>query len=57
MKRVKTFLRSTMSQDRLNSLGMLSISKDVFESFPDFKERVMQNFIGKKDRRMEFTFK
>lgn len=31
LKRIKTFLRSTMSEDRLSALGMLSAGKDVIE--------------------------
>ena len=57
MKRVKTFLRSTMSQERLTALAMLSIEKDFVSSVVGFNESVIDKFATLKDRRMDFSYK
>lgn len=36
LKRIKTFLRNTMGQERLNALAMLSIVKELVTSMGDF---------------------
>ncbi|KAL4130623.1 hypothetical protein QTP88_008044 [Uroleucon formosanum] len=41
LKRIKTFLRSTMSEDRLSALSMLSIEKLMIKNIPDFNEKVI----------------
>ncbi|GBL84376.1 hypothetical protein AVEN_117150-1 [Araneus ventricosus] len=51
LKRVKTFLRSTMSEDRLSALAMLSIEKRMINDIPKFNENVIDLFASKKDRR------
>ncbi|XP_013882550.1 zinc finger MYM-type protein 1 [Austrofundulus limnaeus] len=45
LRRIKTFLRNTMSQDRLNALAMLSIEKNLVKNIPDFNHRVTEKFI------------
>ncbi|KAJ4441444.1 hypothetical protein ANN_11299, partial [Periplaneta americana] len=57
LKRVKTFLRSVMCQDRLNALAMPSIECDYIASIPNFNDRVIENFAHQKERRMEFIYK
>lgn len=57
LKRIKTFLRNTMTQERLTALAMLSIEKDLVMSIPDFNQRVIDRFAQQKERRMEFLFK
>jgi len=57
LKRVKTFLRNSMSNDRLNALGMMSINKEFVRDIPNFDEKVLEKFIVLKNRRMDFTFK
>ncbi|XP_044749776.1 zinc finger MYM-type protein 1-like [Coccinella septempunctata] len=57
LKRIKTFLRSTMSQDRLNALACLSIEQKLIRSIPDFNEKVIDKFALKKDRRIDLVFK
>lgn len=57
LKRIKNFLRSTMSQDRLNSLAVLSINKDIVTSYPNFKNDVISHFIQDKNRRMDFVLR
>lgn len=54
LKRIKTFLRSTMSQERLTALAMLSIEKQLVRSIPNFNEKVIDKFSQQKDRRMNF---
>jgi hypothetical protein len=56
MKRIKTFLRSTVSEERLSALGMLSVGKNLLES-SNFNEKVIEAFVLRKDRRMDFTYK
>lgn len=57
LKRIKTFLRNTMGQERLSALAMLSKERDLIESIPDFNQRVIDKFAAAKDRRMDFLFK
>lgn len=57
LKRIKTFLRSTMSQERLNALACLSIEQQFIRSIPNFNERVIDKFAAKKNRRIELNFK
>jgi len=56
MKIIKTFLRSTMSEERLSALAMLSVGKNLLKS-SNFNEKVMEAFVLRKDRRMDFTYK
>lgn len=57
LKRIKSFLRNTMSQDRLNALAMLSIEKSLVSNISDFNTRVIEKFGSKKDRRMDFVYR
>lgn len=57
LKRIKTFLRSTMGENRLTALAMLSIEKQMIQEIPNFNELVIDAFISKKDRRIDFQFK
>lgn len=57
LKRIKTFLRNAMSQDRLNALAMLSMEKKLVKDIPDFNQRVIERFASLKDRRAKFTYK
>ncbi|KAK0142686.1 Zinc finger MYM-type protein 1 [Merluccius polli] len=54
LKRVKTFLRNTMGQDRLNALAMLSIEKKLTQDIPDFTTRVIERVATQKDRQAKF---
>ncbi|XP_012851359.1 PREDICTED: uncharacterized protein LOC105971058 [Erythranthe guttata] len=49
---IKSYLRSTMSQERLNGLAMLSIEKDLTEKL-DFSS-LISNFAAQKARRVIF---
>ncbi|GBL64902.1 hypothetical protein AVEN_236886-1 [Araneus ventricosus] len=57
LKRVKTFLRSTMSEDRLSALAMLSIEKRMINDIHKFNGNVIDLFASKKDRRVDLIYK
>ena len=57
LKRIKTYSRNTMTNDRLNALAMLSIHKELIRSMPDFNDRVITKFAQLKTRRAEFLYK
>ncbi|XP_030212392.1 zinc finger MYM-type protein 1 isoform X1 [Gadus morhua] len=57
LKRIKTFLKNTMAQDRFNALAMLSIEKKLTRDIPDFNKRVIEKFATQKDRRAKFLYK
>ncbi|KAL4153992.1 hypothetical protein QTP88_001825 [Uroleucon formosanum] len=57
LKRIKTFLRNTMHQERLSALAMLSIEKNFVMHIADFNNKVMELFASSKERRLDFTFK
>lgn len=57
MRRVKTWLRSTMADDRLSGLCMLSVHREkVNAKKSEFMERVVDEF-GRDHRRLQFLFK
>jgi hypothetical protein len=57
LKRIKTFLRNSMTQDRLTALAMLSIEKRLITNTRDFNTRVIEMFASNKSRRKEFNFR
>ena len=57
LKRIKTFLRNTVGQQRLNALAAISTEKNFFNSHPNLKELVIESFIRDKARRMDIIFK
>ena len=52
LKLIKSFLRSTMSQERLSGLAILSIEKNMLEKI-DYKS-LINNFASKRARKMKF---
>lgn len=52
LKRIKTFLRSTMGQERLNGLSMLNINKDMKVD----PEEILDLFAKKHARKLQFQF-
>jgi hypothetical protein len=52
LKLIKSYLRSTMSQERLNGLAILSIEKNMLENL-EYKN-LISNFASQKARRMIF---
>ena len=57
LKRIKTFLRSTMSQERMNALAMLSMEKKIVKDMPNFNNKVIDRFATQKERRAKFLYK
>ena len=57
LKRVKTFLRNTTTDDRLNALGMLSMEKKLISEMPDYNELVIDKFAQLKERRANFLYR
>ena len=56
LKRVKKFLRNTMSEDRLNALAMLSKEKRLIRESINFNNSVVDKFANLKNRRANFLF-
>lgn len=57
LRRVKTWLRSTMSDERLSGLCMLSVHRDkVNGNKKDFMDKIVDMF-GRDNRRLQFLFK
>lgn len=54
MRRVKTYLRSTMKSSRLNELTLLSIEREISGQFMDNPSAVIDEFAVMKKRRLEF---
>jgi cysteinyl-tRNA synthetase len=57
LKRIKTFLRNTMHQDRLSTLAMLTIEKNFVMNITDFNNKVIERFVNSKERRIDFIYK
>ena len=46
-----------MSQTRLNSTSVISVSRDLIKNYSGFSNEVMKIFIKKKERTMHFYYK
>lgn len=60
LKRIKTYLRNSMGNNRLSHLAALSIEKELCHRCsrePSFKERVIDVFAEMKTRRTELIYK
>ncbi|XP_072380876.1 uncharacterized protein [Diabrotica undecimpunctata] len=61
LKRIKSSLRNTMTQNRLSSLSTVSIQKDILaqliETGDTFYERVIDKFAQSKERRINLLYK
>ncbi|KAJ1179402.1 hypothetical protein NDU88_004636 [Pleurodeles waltl] len=57
LSRIKTFLRNTIIEERLNALAMLSIERDLVKRIPDFNIQVIEKFAAIKDRHADFIYK
>eukprot|EP00795_Rhopilema_esculentum_P001844 gene1844-16336_t len=57
LKRIKNFLRNTMSEERLNALAMLSMEKSLIRDSTDFNKNFIEMFAQLKNRRAKFLFK
>ena len=56
-KRIKTFFRNTMLNERLNALAMLSIEKQMISEMKNFNNTLIDVFATSKNRRLELIFK
>jgi hypothetical protein len=50
LKRIKTFLGNTMSEDRLTALSMLSVETKFVSEINNFNEKVIDKFASRKER-------
>ena len=57
LKRIKTFLRNSMDQERLNALAMLSMERELVLNMRDFNEKVIDRFAALKERQAKFQYK
>ena len=48
LKRIKTFLRNSMGQERLNALAILSMERELVLNMRDFNEKVINRFAALK---------
>lgn len=59
LKRIKTYLRSTQSQERLSGLSLISIEKKLLKNLktdPAFYDKIIDIF-SRKNRRIELNYK
>jgi hypothetical protein len=54
---IKSYLRNTISEDRLTALAMIFIEYSIIEAIPNFNAKVIDKFVADKVRRLEFSFK
>ena len=57
LNRIKTFLRNSMTEDRLTSLSMLSIEKKFISEIDNFNDKVITKFANRKERRIDLIYK
>ena len=50
-------LRSTVNQERLSALAIISIEKISINNMPSLNEKVIDLFAQNRNRRMDFLFK
>ena len=52
LKLLKSYLRSTMTQERLNDLAMIALESDMLEKIKH--QRIIEDFISKNAQRIKF---
>lgn len=60
LKRIKSYTRNTMSQDRLNNLALIAIERGLVKELARgdiFFEKIIDDFATKKDRRIDLIYK
>ena len=55
LKRVKTYLRSTMSEHRLNNLCLLSIERELADKLQGDLSKGVDKFASQKTRKLNLT--
>ncbi|CAH1110094.1 unnamed protein product [Psylliodes chrysocephalus] len=56
LKRIKTFLRNTMKEERLGALDMFA-EQHFVNGIENFNNKVIENFATKKERRMDLIYR
>lgn len=60
LKRIKTYVRNTMGQERLSSLGFISIEKELLVELMNKSSwygNIIKRYAGKKNRRLDLLYK
>ncbi len=57
LKRIKTFLRNSMLNERLTALAMLSIENRMISDINNFNDKVIDHFATSRTQKMDFIFK
>lgn len=60
LKRIKTYIRNTIGQDRLSNMSIVSINKDLLVELKNsevFYEQIIDYFADKKNRRIPLIYK
>lgn len=57
LKRIKTCLRSTIGEERLNALTIINIENEMISKDANFNKKVIDIFSETKDRRLDFKYK
>ncbi len=57
LKRIKTFLRNSMLNERLTALTMLSIENRMISDINNFNNKVIDHFATSRTRKIDFIFK
>ena len=57
LKIIKTFLRNSMGQERLNALAMLSMERELVLNMRDFNGEVIDRFAALKEKRAKFQYR
>lgn len=60
LKRIKSYLRNTMTQDRLSALALVSVEKETLQKLerrPSWYDDVIDCFAKKKERRVNLLYK
>jgi hypothetical protein len=57
LKHIKTCLRSTMGEVRLNALTMMNIENEIISNDAYFNKKVFDMFSETKDKSLDFKYK
>nr|CAI5851890.1 unnamed protein product [Callosobruchus analis] len=64
LKRIKTYLRNSINQDRLSDLALMSIEKSLLNNMTrtkveenEFYEKIINSFLLTKNRTLELIYK
>lgn len=60
LKRIKTYLRSKMVQERLSGLALMSVEKSLLTDLckkPEFYDTIINKYATLKDRRIDLIYK